>query len=93
MRIGIVAAAMLSLASAALAEDYGHPTAFVVSPIHEAQTVRGADGKDHIEYDLLAVSVLSEPVTLSNVTILDGAGKELQRRQFFRRTKSSDSRT
>jgi hypothetical protein len=79
MRIGIMAAAILALASAASAEDYGHPTAFVVSPIHEAQIVRGDDGMDHVEYDLLIVSVLPEPVTLSSVTVLDPAGKELMR--------------
>ena len=44
MRIGIMAAAILALVSAASAEDYGHPTAFVVSPIHEAQIVRGNRG-------------------------------------------------
>jgi hypothetical protein len=79
MRIGIIAAAFLALASAASAEEYGHPTAFVVSPIHEAQIVRGGDGMDHIEYDLLIVSVLPEPVTLSSVTVLDPAGKDLMR--------------
>jgi hypothetical protein len=79
MRIGIIAAAILALVSAASAEDYGHPTAFVVSPIHEAQIVRGDDGMDHVEYDLLIVSVLPEPVTLSSVTVLDPAGKELMR--------------
>ena len=79
MRIGIMAAAIFTLVSAASAEDYGHPTAFVVSPIHEAQIVRGDDGMDHVEYDLLIVSVLPEPVTLSSVTVLDPAGKELIR--------------
>jgi Peptidase family M23 len=79
MRIGIIAGAMLALASAASAEGYGHPTAFVVSPIHEAQIVRGDDGMDHVEYDLLIVSVPPEPVTLSSITVLNPAGKELMR--------------
>jgi hypothetical protein len=79
MRIGIVAAAMLALASAASAKEYGHPTPFVVSPIHEAQIVRGDDGMDHVEYDLLIVSVLPEPVRLSSITVLNPAGKELMR--------------
>src|SRR3954469_6806174 len=79
MRIDIMSAAILALMSAASAEDYGHPTAFVVSPVHEAQIVRGDDGMDHVEYDLLIVSVLPEPVTLSSVTVLDPAGKELMR--------------
>src|SRR3954469_3138742 len=77
MRIDIMAAAILALVSAASAEDYGHPTAFVVSPVHEAQIVRGDDGMDHVEYDLLIVSVLPQPATLSSVTVLDPAGKEL----------------
>jgi hypothetical protein len=34
---------------------------------------------NHVEYDLLIVSVLPEPVTLSSVTVLDPAGKELMR--------------
>jgi len=79
MRIPLVAVAILALVSAASAEDGGHPSAFVVNPIHEAQIVRGADGMDHVEYDLLIVSVLPEPVTLSRVTVLDPAGKELMR--------------
>jgi hypothetical protein len=79
MRIGFVVAAIFALGSAALAEDYGRPTAILVSPIHEAQIVRGDDGKDHVEYGLLVVNVFSEPVTLSSVTVLDPAGKELMR--------------
>ena len=80
MRICLMLAAILALISAASADDYGHPTAFVVSPIHEAQIVRaGDDGMDHVEYDLLIVSVLPEPATLSSVTVLDPAGKELMR--------------
>jgi hypothetical protein len=79
MRICFVVAAVLALASAASAEGYGRPTAILVSPIHEAQVVRGDDGMDHVEYELLVVSVFPEPVTLSSVTVLDPAGKELMR--------------
>jgi hypothetical protein len=79
MRIGFMVAAIVALGSGALAEDYGRPTAILVSPIHEAQIVRGDDGKDHVEYELLVVNVFSEPVTLSSVTVLDPAGKELMR--------------
>ena len=61
------------------AEDDGRPTAILVRPIHEAQVVRGDDGMDHVEYELLVVSVFSEPVTLSSVTVLDPDGKELMR--------------
>jgi Peptidase family M23 len=79
MRICFMVAAVFALASAASAEEYGRPTAIIVSPIHEAQIVRGDDGRDHVEYELLVVSVFPEPVTLSSVTALDPAGKELMR--------------
>src|SRR6516165_763136 len=79
MRVGFMVAAIFALGSGALAEDYGRATAIIVSPIHEAQIVRGDDGNDHVEYELLVVNVFSEPVTLSSVTVLDPAGKELMR--------------
>lgn len=79
MRICLALAAVLALASGASAAEYGRPAAILVSPIHEAQTVRGDDGMDHVEYELLVVSVFPEPVTLSSVTVLDPAGKELMR--------------
>ena len=79
MRIRFMMAAAFALASAASAEASDRPTAILVSPIHEAQIVRADDGMDHVEYDLLVVSVLPEPLTLSSVTILDPAGKELMR--------------
>jgi hypothetical protein len=79
MRMCFALAAVLALTSGALAEDYGRPTAILVSPIHEAQVVRGDEGMDHVEYELLVVNVFPEPVTLSNVTVLDPAGKELMR--------------
>lgn len=77
MRIRLVLAAILALASGAAAAD--EPTALYVAPVHEAQTVRGDDGMDHVEYNLLVVSVFSEPVTLSSVAVLDLAGRELLR--------------
>src|SRR5215470_15190452 len=79
MRIGFIVAAIFALGSGALADDYGRPTAILVSPIHEAQIVRGDDDKDHVEYELLVVNVFSEPVTLSSVAVLDPAGKQLMR--------------
>ena len=79
MRIRFMMAAAFALASAASAEASDRPTAILVSPIHEAQIVRADDGMDHVEYDLLVVSVLPEPLTLSSVTILDPAGKEFMR--------------
>ena len=79
MRIGVALASVLLIASGALAEESGEPSAILVSPIHEAQVVRGDDGMDHVEYELLVVSVFPEPVTLSSVAVLDPAGKELMR--------------
>jgi hypothetical protein len=79
MRVGLVAAAFLACASAVSADAPGRPTALLVSPIHDAQVVRGDDGMDHVEYELLVVSVFAEPVTLSSVAVLDPAGRELQR--------------
>ena len=79
MRSCFALAAVFILASGASAEEYGRPTAIVVSPIHEAQVVRGDDGMDHVEYELLVVSVFSEPITLSSVTVIDPGGKELMR--------------
>ena len=79
MRICLMLAAVLALRSAASAAERDRPTAILVSPIHEAQIVRGDDGKDHVEYELLVVNVFSEPVTLTSVTVLDPAGKELMR--------------
>jgi hypothetical protein len=79
MRIRIIVAAVLGLASAASAAEPDRPTAIVVGPIHEAQIVRADDGKDHVEYELLAINVFPEAVTLSSVTVLDPVGKELMR--------------
>ena len=79
MSIGLMVTAVFALASAASAAERDLPTAIIVSPIHEAQVVRGDDGKDHVEYELLVVSVFPEPVTLTSVTVLDPAGKKLMR--------------
>ncbi len=79
MRIGFMMAAVSALTSAALAGESDRPTAILVNPIHDAQIVRGDDGKDHVEYELLVVNVFPEPVTLSSVTVLDPVGKELMR--------------
>ena len=77
--IFLIAVAIFTFASAALAKEAEQPTAIVVAPIHDAQIVRGDDGMDHVEYELLVVNVFPEPVTLSRVTVLDAAGKELTR--------------
>ena len=56
-----------------------HTSAILVQPIHDAQVVRGDDGKDHVEYDLLVDNAVGDPVTLTSVTVLDPAGKQLGR--------------
>jgi len=60
-------------------QENGRPTAILVSPIHEAQVVHGDDGMDHVEYELLVVNAVEQPVTLTSLTILDPAAKELTR--------------
>lgn len=60
-------------------KERGRPTAILVSPIHEAQVVRGDDGMDHVEYELLVVNAVEQPVTLTSLTVLDPAAKELTR--------------
>src|SRR5262245_43434886 len=60
-------------------QERGRPTAVLVSPIHEAQVVHGDDGMDHVEYELLVVNAVEQPVTLTSLTILDPAAKELTR--------------
>jgi hypothetical protein len=79
MRVFATVAAVCALVSGAWARGFDNPTAFIVSPIHDAQVVRGDDGMDHVEYDLLVVSVLPEPASLTSITVLGPAGKELKR--------------
>lgn len=78
MRSSLLAVAIFAFASVSPAEAVDQPAAIMLSPVHKAQVVRGDDGMDHVEYDLMVVSVLPEPVTLSRVTIIDPAGKELK---------------
>ena len=56
MRICLVLAVVLALGLGASAGKRDRPTAILVSPIHEAQIVRADDGKDHVEYELLAIN-------------------------------------
>src|SRR6516165_9367954 len=83
MNIFIVIATVLALAFAASGraaeQESGRPTAILVNPIHEAQVVHGDDGKDHVEYELLVVNAVEQPVTLTSLTVLDPAAKELTR--------------
>ena len=52
-------------------------TAIVASFFHQAYVVRGDDGKDHVEYDLLVTNVFDGPVTLTAIDVTDAAGKVL----------------
>ena len=83
MRIFILIAIVLACALAAYGrpaeQERDRPTAILVSPIHEGQVVRGDDGKDHVEYELLLVNAVDQPVTLTSLTVLDPAGKKLTR--------------
>ena len=70
--------AISATAVAGAGKDQPQLSAITVRPLHEAQVVRGdEDGKDHVEYDLLVVSAVSDEVTLTSVTVLDRAGNEL----------------
>ena len=77
--IGIVLALALPAFGRPAEQERGQPTAILVSPIHEAQVVRGDDGMDHVEYELLVVNAVEQPVKLMSLTVLDAAAKELMR--------------
>jgi hypothetical protein len=71
MRVYPVVFALVSIASAASAEDRDFTTAIFVQPIHDAQIVHADDGMDHVEYELLVVNAFASPVTLLSVAVLD----------------------
>jgi hypothetical protein len=79
MFMAVVFALALAAGGQLAEKERGRPTAILVSPIHEAQVVRGDDGKDHVEYELLVVNIVDQRVTLASVTVLDPAAKELTR--------------
>jgi hypothetical protein len=54
-------------------------TAITASPFYQAHIVRGDDGKDHVEYDLLVTNVFDGPVTLTAIDVMDAAGRVLMR--------------
>lgn len=74
-----IRAASAAAESTATKDKPGQVTAILVRPIHDAQVVLGDDGMDHVEYELLIVSVFGDPVTLTSVTVVDPAGKILTR--------------
>src|SRR5215467_12498294 len=79
----ILMATVLALVPAACGgpteHEHSRPTAIMVTPIHEAQVVHGDDGMDHVEYELIVVNAVDQPVTLTSLTVLDPAAKELTR--------------
>jgi hypothetical protein len=52
-------------------------TAITTSPFHQAHVVRGDDGKDHVEYDLMVTNVFDGAVTLTAIEVMDAAGRVL----------------
>lgn len=52
-------------------------SALFVEPMGKALVVRGSDGKNHVEYNLLAVNTFSDPVTLTGVTVVGPGGGDL----------------
>src|SRR4051794_40887725 len=79
--VAIVAAsvALSATAVAGAGKDKPEVTAITVRPIHEAQVVRGDDGKDHVEYDLVVINVVGDPVPLPSPPAPARAGPELGR--------------
>jgi hypothetical protein len=63
-------------AASAAAQTPEQSTAILVTPMHDAQIVRGDDGLDHVEYALLVINAFAGPVTLSRLAVVDPAGKE-----------------
>ena len=55
------------------------PSAILVQPIHDAQVVPGDDGRTTSSTNSWSSTCIFEPVTLTSVTVLDPAGKELGR--------------
>jgi hypothetical protein len=69
--------ASIFLAGLALAEEPA--TAIIATQMGDALVVRGDDGKDHVEYDLLITSVFDGPVMLTSAEVVDEAGKVIGR--------------
>ena len=57
---------MAARPAAGAAEGLAIPsTALLVTPLNPPHVVRGDDGRDHLEYDLLVTNAFASPVTLS----------------------------
>jgi Peptidase family M23 len=70
---------LITVAHAGAQEASEQSTAILVTAIHDAQIVRGDDGMDHVEYEILVTNVFTSSVTLTSVAVLDPAGEELMR--------------
>jgi hypothetical protein len=57
MRICLVLATVLALAAAASTAERERVAAILVSPIHEAQVVRGDDGAHHLSSETVLLRV------------------------------------
>lgn len=57
----------------------GGVTALLVQATGKALVVRGSDAADHVEYNLLAISGFSDPLTLTSVTVVGPDGRDLER--------------
>ncbi len=61
--------------AAGAAEGLAIPsTALLVTPLNPPHVVRGDDGRDHLEYDLLVTNAFASPVTLTAVEV-SGPGR------------------
>ncbi len=54
-------------------------TALLVTSLNQPHVVRGDDGRDHVEYDLLVTNAFASPVTLATVEITGPGGAVLGR--------------
>src|SRR6202021_1913948 len=54
-------------------------TAVLVTPLNEPRMVRGDDGRDHVEYDLLVTNAFAAPGTLTAVEVTSPSGTVLGR--------------
>ena len=73
MRICFIVTAVFALTSAASAAEPGRVTAILVSPIHEAQVVRGDDGMDHVEFTRAGAVFAPLPQFCSACIVLNDA--------------------
>ncbi|MGE0225293.1 MAG: M23 family metallopeptidase [Acetobacteraceae bacterium] len=54
-------------------------TALLVTPLNQPHVVRGDDGRDHVEYDLLVTNAFASPVTVMAVEVSGPGGAVIGR--------------